>query len=813
MKDSEREISSVTDDEVEFKIKNSAKAFSILSSNLYSDPIRAIIRELCCNAIDANRDKGVTTPISISFPDSKSNIFSVEDQGIGMTEEEVYNLYTTYFSSSKEDRNDQIGALGLGSKSPFSYTDSFNIISCKNGIKGTYLAYINDRSLPVCTKVHTTSCDISKTGTLVSFPVKEKDYKKFYTSAISAMLPLEVLPNIINGKKEFYEDARDSHYIRLDDNKILEINKMLNTSSFIPNIYNFKRDSVEYNLYADSHFSRLVSFGSSGNTQVNINMGGVLYYVNINEFLENIKEPDKSFLEDYLTSGNKILRIKANIGDVDISPNRESLYYNKRTIDFLVSSIYNELITSITAEVSNEDKSDIYSKYINKDKFTNILMDPKSILARQIDPKVLSSIKYYKNLVTTCNISDNFLLGITELGGYNKDSTKRMEIYPSTRIEIKDKAYMRISDVFSSVYKFLEMNEKDYDYFRGKVDCNKPNEHTKIIRLDPDKVSAFKKLGNQNTYCSCHFIIYKAGTESNIQLATEFMNDNNKIKFEDIIVKKERKKRETKSLNTEKVTILTANKFSAIGDKSIEDLLSVGADNLVYIINSASNYYVYNGDPNFKLKDLTKINTADLTWADSLRKLLYKEYATNMDSNIIVSIPVSLFKDEKIYEDSEFTNLTNFISDNLTKSIDSIKLKIDNMNLIVDSRYTTSNSRDRYYREVIDDLSARYKNPEKSEYYKFFTGFKNNEAGYNTLKKELNDLSYATNKIESLRSITSNDISVKIDNLRNMINSFGIVDESKPDRYPMIKAMYYMYEEMVGIVSDYIALVDKLDPI
>lgn len=184
-----------------------------------------------------------------------------------------------------------------------------------------------------------------------------------------------------------------------------------------------------------------------------------------------------------------------------------------------------------------------------------------------------------------------------------------------------------------------------------------------------------------------------------------------------------------------------------------------------------------------------------------------------MDPNLIVSIPVSLFKDEKIYEDSEFTNLTNFISDNLTKSIDSIKLKMDNMNLIVDSRYTTNNSRDRYYREVIDDLSARYKNPEKSEYYKFFTGFKNHEADYNTLKKELNDLSYSMNKIESLRSITANDISIKIDNLRNMINSFGIVDDSKPDRYPMIKAMYYMYREMVGLVSDYIALVDKLDPI
>ena len=42
----------------EFKIKNSRKAFQILSSGLYSNKIKAIIRELSTNALDSHRAAG-----------------------------------------------------------------------------------------------------------------------------------------------------------------------------------------------------------------------------------------------------------------------------------------------------------------------------------------------------------------------------------------------------------------------------------------------------------------------------------------------------------------------------------------------------------------------------------------------------------------------------------------------------------------------------------------------------------------------------------------------------------------------------------
>ena len=39
--------------ESKFKIKATGKAFRILSDGLYSDKVRAIIRELSCNAFDS----------------------------------------------------------------------------------------------------------------------------------------------------------------------------------------------------------------------------------------------------------------------------------------------------------------------------------------------------------------------------------------------------------------------------------------------------------------------------------------------------------------------------------------------------------------------------------------------------------------------------------------------------------------------------------------------------------------------------------------------------------------------------------------
>lgn len=121
----------------EFKIKTSSRAFQILSSGLYANKIRAIIRELSCNAIDSHVAAGkLDTPFEIHLPNSLDPYFSIRDFGTGLNRDQVNNIYTTYFESTKTNSNDYIGALGLGSKSPFSYTNNFTVTAIKDGKKG-----------------------------------------------------------------------------------------------------------------------------------------------------------------------------------------------------------------------------------------------------------------------------------------------------------------------------------------------------------------------------------------------------------------------------------------------------------------------------------------------------------------------------------------------------------------------------------------------------------------------------------------------------------------------------------------------------
>ena len=73
-----------------FTIKTTAKAFDILSSGLYTDPITAIIRELSCNAYDAHVAAGKPDiPFEIHIPTRLEPYFSVKDDGIGLSDEDI----------------------------------------------------------------------------------------------------------------------------------------------------------------------------------------------------------------------------------------------------------------------------------------------------------------------------------------------------------------------------------------------------------------------------------------------------------------------------------------------------------------------------------------------------------------------------------------------------------------------------------------------------------------------------------------------------------------------------------------------------
>ena len=181
-----------------FTIEQNSRAFEILSSNIYSDKITAVIREYSCNAYDAHIAAGKgDVPFEIHLPNSFEPWFSVEDFGTGLSHEAVLKLYTTYFSSTKNHSNELIGGLGLGSKSAFAYTDQFLITSKYNGEKRMYSAFIDEKGTPSITEINLAySGNDHKSGLKIEFQVAPKDFKEFEGKVQTTLKYFPVKPNV-----------------------------------------------------------------------------------------------------------------------------------------------------------------------------------------------------------------------------------------------------------------------------------------------------------------------------------------------------------------------------------------------------------------------------------------------------------------------------------------------------------------------------------------------------------------------------------------------------------------------------------------
>lgn len=166
-----------------FAIKTSPQAFQLLSSGLYTNKIKAVLRELGCNAVDAHTAAGVPEkPIEVKLPNALDRQFYVKDYGTGLSDEQVMRLYTTYFDSTKQQSDNFIGGFGVGSKSPFAYTDSFTVESRFEGMKRLYTAYVNEDGIPTITKMGEEPTD-EPNGLTIGFPVKPEDVRNFYSEA------------------------------------------------------------------------------------------------------------------------------------------------------------------------------------------------------------------------------------------------------------------------------------------------------------------------------------------------------------------------------------------------------------------------------------------------------------------------------------------------------------------------------------------------------------------------------------------------------------------------------------------------------
>ena len=268
----------------EFRIRNSAKAFSILSSGLYANKIRAIVRELSCNAVDSHIAAGKKdVPFEVHLPNQLEPHFSIRDFGTGLSHEQVTQIYTTYFESTKTNSNEFIGALGLGSKSPFSYTDNFTVSAVQGGRRGIYSAFINESGVPSIALMMEEQTD-EPSGVEVKFSVNDYyDYNKFRNEAQTVYTHFALRP-VVNGCAGFEFD--DVEYESKD---------------IIPGVHNAKR----------------------GRSSIAV-MGNIAYPIDVPNADQTLGD-----LRNLLDCG---LEIHFGIGEIDFQASREGLSYIPQTI-------------------------------------------------------------------------------------------------------------------------------------------------------------------------------------------------------------------------------------------------------------------------------------------------------------------------------------------------------------------------------------------------------------------------------------------------------------------------------------------------
>lgn len=301
-----------------FTIATNAKAFEILTSTLYSNVPSSIVRELISNGYDGHYRAGnVLTKIDVHSPTVFEPTFEVRDYGCSMDEDTMMNVYTTFFSSTKNGSNAEVGGFGLGCKLPFAYTDMFTITTYLNGKRQDYIAS-KENGVPTLHKLGEAEDTDEPNGVKVCVPVQEDDIDSF-ESAVEYMIKYSTFP--INSNLEC-EPVK------------------------------------EYNNAGIYGFHNYGNAGAKDEERI-VRIGGVPYQLNVKELANgfNTWENVKNFKSNQSYEGNRLLLHKAlnevkcyhpfdlsverllnyngcmdfAIGELDVTASRESLQYSVKT--------------------------------------------------------------------------------------------------------------------------------------------------------------------------------------------------------------------------------------------------------------------------------------------------------------------------------------------------------------------------------------------------------------------------------------------------------------------------------------------------
>lgn len=419
-----------------FTMKNSVKAFNILSDSLYMNKVLAVIRELSCNAADAQIEAGTSQiPFEIHLPDELSPYFFIRDFGTGLTHDSVLNLYTTYFDSTKTDSTDATGALGLGSKSPFAVVDDFTVVSYQDGKARTYFAYKNDEGFPCISFVSEDLAETESNGIKIQFAVRKDKFIDFRNNLPIALYHFEPKPTILNVptsvKRETVSFAGDKWEVAA-------------------------KGSLQVGYYL-------------GDKPI-IVMAKISYPLDVEQLRHLLPEDDHYLLDVCQVP----IRIYVDNRTVDHTPSREHLQYNKKTISTVkkrLQEIYDEIFAKVKeefAECSMLHEISERCAYLSKITPSNIRVDPWKSKKRVFGPNEFEQVASI--------FSHEVLVG--EYGKNTGLSVNLKNIFANAGIVN-----------YNNLNTVAVLSDKDFDLFDansaalvfGRIECKSFDQHTNVV--------------------------------------------------------------------------------------------------------------------------------------------------------------------------------------------------------------------------------------------------------------------------------------------------------------------------------------------
>tara|TARA_B100001094_G_scaffold57552_2_gene53078 strand:- start:1768 stop:4086 length:2319 start_codon:yes stop_codon:yes gene_type:complete len=278
---------------------------SLLRNN-YSNTQLAVIREISANALDANIEANSKRRIEVTLPTSMNNVFAVRDFGGGLSQEDVFGLYSKYGKSTKRESNNYIGAFGIGKFAPLSYGDNFTCVSYHGGKKIAYNIFVNEDDDTKIVELNEESSS-EPTGLSIEVAISGEDISSFREKAKEFF--------------EFFSKEEMPKFIGAEDNFIKNREKILESES---DKWFLLSEQDQYHYNSHSH----------------VVMGRVAYPIDRSSVqVDNYcDDPDKvSIIQNLLSQNNFYLRLP--LGAVKLHHSRESLEYNKSTQKVVVEAL------------------------------------------------------------------------------------------------------------------------------------------------------------------------------------------------------------------------------------------------------------------------------------------------------------------------------------------------------------------------------------------------------------------------------------------------------------------------------------------